>query len=329
MVGAVGPVGQLLHEHVVERPQAHADGGQPDVGPLAYLLEDVVGAGGPHVGHAVGQQQDQNRPVLIGLAPRHLVAAGQPRLGVGAAPGRHPPADLIHDLIPVAPNIGGLENGVGVVVVGDDAHPGAVGQARHQEVHRPMGQGHPLDGLGVRAGPLAHRAGPVHHQHHGLGDHHVGQGVGGLHAHPHQHLPGVGEGGGGRVDVDEQLVQHRPVSAVEVVDELLDPHRFGRRQPPALEMVAGHDVGRRVHVQGEGGERVLGGVHHRVVAVVQEDVGPAARARRAKGRGRCSSGANGVVRAHVAHFHGIRVRFRLGRRPERLVRRGRGRCGGS
>ena len=275
VVGAVGLVGQLLHELVVERAEAHADGGQPDVAALADLLEDVVGTGGAHIGDPVRQQQHQHGPAPVGLPQRHVVAPHETGLGVGAPARLDPVADLVHDPAGVARHLGRIEDRGGPVVVGHHADPGACRQSRQEQLDGLVDQAHPLHGpVGGPCG-LAHRPGPVQHQHHGVRYHQIRQQLGRLHAHPQHHPVGVAERGGSRLQGDVELVDEGPVTAVEVVDELLHPHGPDRRQLAALQVVAGNDVGRGVHIEGEGGQVVVVRVHERVDAVVLERVGPA------------------------------------------------------
>ena len=272
VVGAVGGVGELLHEHVVERPEPHADGGEADVGAVADLPEDVVGAGGTHVGDTVGEQHHQHVPPAVSLRQRHVVAPHEARLDVGAAPRVHLGTDLARDPRPVAGHVDGLGYHIHLVVVGHDSDAGAIGQTVEQQVHGLVGQLDPLQPLPAVPGGLAHGTGSVHHDDHAVGDHHVGQHVGRPHTHAQQHVAVAAERRRRRLHVDHELVPLRPVAAVEVVDDLLDAHRLERRQHAAVQVVPGHHVGSGVHVQGERRQRVAVRVHERVDPIVPEDV---------------------------------------------------------
>ena len=281
-------------------PRPTPIGGQPDVAPLADLLEDVVGAGGANVGNPVRQQQHQHGAAPVGLAQGHVVAPRQTTFGVGGAGREDPGPDLVHDPAGVARHSGRVKDRRSPVVVGHDTHTGASRQAGQQQLDGLVDQRHPLHGPVGRSGGLAHRPGAVQHQHHAVRYHQVRQHLGRLHAHPQHHPVGVAERGGRGLHGDVELVDQRLVPAVEVVDELLDPHSFDGRESVAFEVVAGHDVGRGVHVESERGQVVLIRVDERVDAVVLERVGPALRAGPAPLGGTLAVGLGRLLPGHAA-----------------------------
>ncbi len=90
---AITLVGELLHKHIVVVTHPKADRGELDtfVGRASYLLEDRLGSGASHVGHAVRAQDDpvDGTPTLV--APRQVVRQPQTFFGVGGAAGPQPP----------------------------------------------------------------------------------------------------------------------------------------------------------------------------------------------------------------------------------------------
>ena len=117
----------------------------------------------------------------------------------------------------------------------------------------------------------------------------------------------------------EGVIRGGLVPLVEVVDELLHPHRVRVGQVAVVKEAPGHGIGRGVNVYGEGGEMVVLGINERVDAVVPEEgqvVGCVVD------RGRAADGVETLgLRALGSHDHGLLLGRRRGRR------RGWGRCG--
>ena len=215
---------------------------------------------------------------------------GQPQalLHVGGAAGLQP-VDGVQDGAAL-PGVGGVEQDVTPGAVDYDAHlvPGA--QLVDQQAQGLLDQAQPV--------LLAHGAGDVD-----------GKDEGGVLAGPvgyflaldadaHQPVPVGAEGGGRTLHVDGKGVPaRRRVPHIEVVDELLHPHRVRVGQVAILDEAAGHGIGCGIHVHGEGGQVVVLGVDEGVDPRVLEEgqvvgriVGQAGAPRRGNVRGQGRQG---------------------------------------
>ena len=234
MIGAVAPVGQHFHQHVVVvAGDADADGGQGGValGVLVHDFEYGIGAGFSHVGDAVGQQRQSRLASPVHFCRGQLVGQGQPGLGVGAAARTQLPCRAGDVSCVIA--VGEIAGHAHLVGVGHDGGPVAGDHLLGDAVDYLFRQAQAVVGL--------HGAGHVHHEHQGYRIPVVG-GRGVAHADAHQHVSLIFRGiraKGSRpgVQVQPQRGIGGRIALGQAVDVFLDPHRVGVNQIPVAQVL--------------------------------------------------------------------------------------------